>query len=203
MTSILPLAAAPDQPSAYAGKPQSGKPQELPGIIQAESYDVAPANANGIAYNRKGPAQVGAARSAGDCIGLGTVGSDHVSIKGDKEKEGQIYVGWTEIGDWWNYTVQVKQAGTYYFGGKFAAGEKGAQIIATFTPVAKSGKEATTGPLEIPTTAGYQPAVEVYHVWETLDKLGEVTLTPGTYILTVKIEHKAGVNIDYYSFTRK
>lgn len=34
-----------------------------------------------------------------------------------------------------------------------------------------STPELTTGPIEIPTTAGYQPATEMYHLWETLDKL--------------------------------
>jgi len=195
------LNAGTDAP--YTGKPYAGKMAEIPGHVQADYYDVAPGNVNGIAYHRNQDARPGPERTTGDCIGLGTVGSDHVSTAGDKEKVGEIYVGWTDPGDWWKYTVQVKEAGTYYFGGKFAAGNKGATIEATFTPADKAGQEVATGPLEIPTTAGFQPAVEVYHVWETLDKMAEVKLLPGTYVMTIKLENKGGVNINYYVLTKK
>ena len=67
----------------------------------------------------------------------------------------------------------------------------------TFTP------QITTGPVEIPTTAGFQPGVEVYHVWETLDHLAEIKLPAGTYVMMFKIENNAGLNLDYFSFTKK
>jgi len=204
-TLVLPLSAEePQAGAAYTGKPYGGKPQIIPGNVMAGLYDVAPDNMNGIAYNRKGVARPGLARSTGDCIGLGVVGDDHVGTDGKKQKNGDVYVGWTEIGDWWKYTVQVKEAGTYYFGGKFAAGNKGAKITAEFMPIGKPAASAvTTGPVEVPTTAGFQPAVEVYHVWETLDKMAEIKLEPGLYVLTIKLDGRAGVNIQYYSFLKK
>ncbi len=58
--------------------------------------------------------------------------------------------------------------------------------------------------MEIPTTAGFQPGVEVYHVWETLNDLGEVKLAAGTYVMTIKIESQnSGLNFDYFTFTKK
>ena len=65
-----------------------------------------------------------------------------------------------------------------------------------------SGTAANTGPLEIPTTAGYQPGVEVYHVWEKLQRLAQVKLAKGLYVMTVKVEAVAGLNIEYYTVTR-
>jgi len=194
---------SPAADEAYTGKPYMGRPQEVPGIIQAESYDVAPGNQNGTAYNRHGEPKPGSARTTGDCVGLGSMGDDHVSTTGEKQKVGDVYVGWTDVGDWWKYTVNVKEAGTYIFGGHFAAGAKGAKISVTFTPINPAGAVVATGAFEIPTTAGYQPAVEVYHVWELLDKLAEVNLQPGLYVMTVKVEAVAGLNIDYYTLAKK
>ena len=203
LTFFLAASSLAADEAAYTGKPYTGKPQEVPGTIQAESYDVAPGNQNGIAYNRHGEPKPGAARTTGDCVGLASIGEDHVSTTGEKQKVGDIYVGWTDTGDWWNYTVNVKEAGTYVFGGHFAAGAKGAKISVTFTPLNPAGASVATGPFEIPTTAGYQPAVEVYHVWELLDKLAKIKLQPGLYVMTVKVEAVAGLNIDYYTLAKK
>ena len=200
-TAAPRLHSAPDGAAPYAGKPYAERPQVIPGTIQAEFYDVAPGNANGIAYNRKGAPRPGSERSTGDCIGLGRIDPSHVSVTGEKEKDGGTYVGWTDVGDWWNYTVQVSEDGTYNFGAKVAAGAKGAKISVSFLPMTPSGTAANTGPLEIPTTAGFQPGVEVYHVWETLDKLAAIKLPKGLYVMTVKVEAVAGLNIDYYTLT--
>ncbi len=190
--------------SAYAGEAYGGKPQGIPGLIEAEFYDVAPGNKNGIAYSRHALPRPGRARSSGDCIGLGTIGADHIGTKGEKPKIGGVYVGWTSPGEWWNYTVDVKEAGTYAFGTHIAAGAKQARLSVTFTPLHAEGAVVSTGPLEIPTTAGFQPGVEVYHVWETLDRLAEIKLSAGLYLMTVRIEGKvAGLNIDSYSLTKK
>jgi hypothetical protein len=183
-------------PPGYAGKPMTGTPQVIPGVIQAESYDVTDADAKEVTVGGPVTLKKTNVRPGADSAGLGRYGSGHVSISGQPEAPDQAYVGWTKSGQWMAYTVRVTEPGTYLFGGKFAAGGKGSKISVTFTP------EITTGPVEIPTTAGYQPAVEVYHVWETLDKLKEITLPAGVYVMKVKIEKASGLNIDYFSFTK-
>ena len=55
--------------------------------------------------------------------------------------------------------------------------------------------------MEIPTMPGYQPQVEAYRVWELLENLKEVVLPEGVYVMKVKIEKSAGLNMDYFSFT--
>lgn len=183
----------------YAGKPYGGQRRQIPGIIQAEHYDVAPTNTDGITFHYNRPAQKGAFRTTGDGIGLTRFGNGHVTIAGASEDPDQVYLGYTHAGEWVKYSVHVAEAGTYQVGGKFAAAFTNAIISVTFAP------EIKTGPIHIPTTAGYRPGVEVYHVWEKLDNLAEIKLPAGDFVMTVKIENeKAGeMNIDYLSFTKK
>jgi len=184
-------------PPDYAGKPETGSPQAIPGIIPAPAYDQAPAGANGITFSYHGSSTKTAYRTGDDSIGLAAFGNGHVSTTGAPEKPDQVYVGWTEPDEWLKYTVRVAETGTYVIGGKFAAGSKGATLTFTFTP------ELTTGEIEIPTTAGFQPGKEVYHVWEKLDHLKEMTLPAGIYVMTVKIGKVAGLNLESFSFTQK
>ena len=181
----------------YTGKPYGGEVHQIPGIIQAEQYNVAPGGVDGVTFHYKGPARGINLRATGDSIGLASFGNGHVNIKGEPERPDQVYVGWTETGQWMKYSVHVKEIGTYRLGGHFAAGGKDAMLSVTFTP------EIKTGPIAIPTTAGYQPGVEVYHVWETLNNLADIDLPAGDYVMTVKIENAGGMNIDYLSFVRQ
>jgi hypothetical protein len=183
--------------SGYSGKPYGGEARPIPGIIQAEHYDVAPGGVDGISFRYDGPARNGNLRATGDAIALARFGEGHVSIRGQPEDPNQVYVGWTQTGQWMKYSVHVKEPATYRLGGHFAAGGNDATLSVSFTP------ELKTGPLAIPTTAGYQPGVEVYHVWETLDNLTKVKLDAGNYVMTVKIENSGGMNIDYLSFTKE
>jgi hypothetical protein len=183
----------------YASQPYGGQPRQIPGIIQAEHYDVAPTNTDGITFHYNRPARKTAFRTTDDCIGLTRYGNGHVTIAGAPEDPDQVYLGYTHAGEWVKYSVHVAEAGTYQFGGKFASGFTNAFISVTFTP------EIKTGPINVPMTAGYQPGVEVYHVWEKLDNLAEIKLPAGDFVMTVKIEneHAGGLNIDYFSFIKK
>jgi arabinoxylan arabinofuranohydrolase len=203
--SLLPLLLAAtfslahaQELAPYAGKPYNGEPIALPGVIQAEQYDISPNAANDVSFHYNGAPKKSPHRTSPDSIMVAGFGNGHVSTDGKPEDPKQVYVGWTHGGEWLKYTVKVAEAGTYVFGGKFAAGAKNAKVSATFTP------EIPTGPVAIPTTAGFQPNVEVYHVWETLDGLAEVKLPAGTYVLTIKIESpNSGLNFDYFTFTKK
>jgi hypothetical protein len=192
LTFFSLAADAPD----YTGRPYNKDPIAIPGTIKATEYDIAPSNANGITFNYSKPPKPGKIRTTGDCIGLGTFDKSHVTTKGEPEDLKQTYLGWTEAGEWTKYTLQVKTAGTYVIGGHFAAGLKGAKVSFAFGDV-------TTGPLEIPTTAGFQPGVEVYHVWERLDNLAEVKLPAGDVVMKFKIEAVAGINVESITLTLK
>lgn len=180
----------------YLGKPCCGEAKPVPGIIQAEEYDVAPGGVDGITFHYAGQARNPNLRATGDAIALARFGNGHVTIKGEPENPDQVYVGWTEDGQWMKYSVRVRETGIYRLGGHFAAAETNATFSVSFTP------GINTGPITIPTTAGYQPGVEVYHVWEALDHLADIRLPAGDYVMTVKIEKAGGMNMDYLLFSK-
>jgi hypothetical protein len=197
--SMLGLSCASLGGDKYAGKPYGGQPRTIPGIIQAEYYDVASTNMDGITFHYNRPARKTNFRTTDDSIGLTRFGNGHVTIAGAPEDPDQVYLGYTHAGEWVKYSVHVAEPGTYQIGGKFASAFTNASISVTFTP------EIKTGPIFIPTTAGYRPGVEVYHVWEILDNLAEIKLPAGNFVMTVRIESEnaGGMNADYFSFTKK
>jgi len=133
--ALLPaIQAAP--PGGYKGKPfedafhKTGAPS-IPGIVQCALYDL---GGEGVAYHDTTPLNEGSDALNRD--------PDHERAHGShylwhfRAKEGvdisyvkdwadlnhpnmvspqinQLYIGWTEDGEWTNYTVDVKEPGTY------------------------------------------------------------------------------------------
>ena len=189
--------SANTSPTDYTGKPETGLPLTIPGTILAIDYDAAPAGAKEVTFSYHGKPVQTKFRKDADSIGIAGFGKGHVSTTGVPEDPNQAYVGWTHGGEWLKYTVNVTESGTYAIGAKVAAGAKGATLSFSFAP------ELSTGEIEIPTTAGFQPGVEVYHVWEKLEAMKEIVLPAGTYVMTVKIGQIAGLNLHSFTFTKK
>ena len=206
VTAPLVLAAttvwAADAPAKYAGQPYNGTALVLPGTIQAEQYDIAPDPKSGVTFGYDRDGNKNDVRKTPDAIGMARMGDGHLSIKGEAQNPDGAYLGWTQTGEWTKYTVHVGETGVYKLGGQFAAAGDDGTLSFTFAPVDK-GAAIATGPLPVPTTAGFQPGHEVYHVWEKLDDMAEVTLPQGDYVLTVKIEKNAGFNLDYFTVAKK
>jgi hypothetical protein len=201
ITPFLAGICAAAETASYTGTAFGTGPQIIPGTIEIERYDVAPGNQDGITFHYRGTPKASPFRPAGDAIGIAGFGPGHVTTAGAPEAADQIYAGWTQSGEWWRYTVDVAEAGTYALGGHFAAGGNGGVISVAFVSP-NAAEPITTGPLKIPTTAGFQPGVEVYHVWEKLDHMATMTLPAGRAVLTVKIEVGAGLNLDSLTFTK-
>jgi len=197
LLSLLVPAVADAPSTDYKGTPKTGSPLAVPGSIPAIGYDEAPDGAPGITFSSHGKTSKTPFRKSADSIGIAKFGNGHVSTAGVPEAPDQAYVGWTQPGEWLKYTLDVKEAGTYVIGAKVAAGSKGATLRFAFTSGADSGE------VEIPTTAGFQPGVEVYHVWEKLDHLAEVTLPAGPCVMTVTIGKIAGLNLETFTLTKK
>ncbi len=97
----------------------------------------------------------------------------------------QLYIGGTEDGEWCNYTIEVRRAGT-------------CQIIAAY------GNVAGARPLRF--SLDGQPAAECpcpvvtgsMHQW-TREEVGRITFPePGTHVLTLHYER--GYNLGYFDF---
>ncbi len=169
-------------PADYKGKPAKAA-IELPGTIKVTEFDSADGPNISYSYGSSKPR-------------VAKFDKSHKTIKGKPEDVSQSYLGWTKAGEWVKVTVHVKEAGTYVIGGHFAAAGKDGKLSFSFNDI-------TTGPVSIPTTDGYLPGVEVYHVWEQLDNLAEVKLAKGDYVFCCKIEADGGFNLESVTVKKK
>jgi hypothetical protein len=105
------------------------------------------------------------------------------------------YVGWTEPGEWFNVTVDVKRSGTYTADFLYTSNRGGT------ISVDMNGTDAT-GPLQITTTN--DPADPVawrqWHHWNLTPQLFKVDLNQGKNILTVHILTNGNMNLAYFEF---
>lgn len=98
-----------------ARAPYKDKPATLPGVVQAENFD---SGADGKAFHDANSTKEGDASS---------YRSDEGGI--DVVKAGSGYaVGYTQVGEWMEYTVDVKEAGVYAYTVTYSAPEAGASI---------------------------------------------------------------------------
>lgn len=102
--------------------PFRGTPTELPGVLECENFDE---GADGIAFHDNNSSKQGTgAGYRNDVTGI------------DVERGGTGYaIGYGEVGEWMEYTVDVKEAGVYAYDIYYSAPEPGAALsIALSTP---------------------------------------------------------------------
>jgi hypothetical protein len=183
-------------PAGYQGTPFGGTPQTIPGKIEIEKYDLGGANVAfkadaGTPFDKCGFKRTDALKL--QCTQQQGSPADKSLPGCGVEPAGQIYLGYIGAGNWYKYTVDVVEAGTYVISGhEGVAGNT--QMQFTFTDALK------TGSLTLPSTdmCGY----EAYHVWAVHENLGEITLPAGKYLLTVNVV-AAAMNLDWFAFTKK
>ncbi|MFZ0410976.1 MAG: hypothetical protein WBF14_10330 [Candidatus Acidiferrales bacterium] len=205
-------------PSGYKGKPyedatHTSGPQTIPGRLQAALYDL---GGEGVAYHDVDPINHGSGElnhkpehceegvSATTCRFRENEGVDlsYVKKMADLNHPNvvapewqQLYIGWTEDGEWTNYTVDVKKAGTY-------------KIIAMYSHIAQTvhfslnGRPAAdcTLPIDPSTKIAMQnyPDWVVWHVWNKA-ACGEIGFPQaGRQLLTLHYNH--GNNFAYFDF---
>jgi len=108
---------------------------------------------------------------------------------------GELYAGWTEPGEWINYTVKVNKTGNYQVGLMYTASGDGGISLSL------DGKELTNE-LRIPSTRNVKEPVEwrQWHHWNRIDSLAIVKLKKGIHILTLKTVSHGNMNYDYLEF---
>jgi hypothetical protein len=195
----------PFQDSVYRGGPQ-----KIPGRVQCAYYDF---GGEGIAYHDADATNHG-------CGGLnpanGTylnefrmhevVDISYTKFKGEVDNSpydltlpppGQLYVGWTEPGEWFNLTVEVGHAGWYTIDFLYTSNRGGTISLD------RNGKPLTPAIDIVSTKSDKEPvAWRQWHHWNVLPNIAEVKLPKGVSVLTVHILTKGNMNLAYFDFKR-
>jgi hypothetical protein len=208
----LPLATF-EQTSQYQGKPfhdskYQGEPQRIPGKVFCAYYDV---GGEGIAYHdadAKNKGSGGLNPADGTYLnefrmneGVDTSYTKfHDQIDNNpyslvQPPEGQLYVGWTEPGEWFNVTVEVERAGIYSVDLVYTS-NRGGEISFDLNG------QKLTGPLNIVSTnnAADPIAWRQWHHWNMMKNLAAVKLPKGVNVLTVHVVSGGNMNFAYLDF---
>lgn len=115
----------------------------------------------------------------------------------EPEKD-QIYVGWTEPGEWFNMTVLVKTAGVYTIDLMYTS-NRGGSISFDL-----DGKKLT-GPVPILSTNNPKDPLpwRQWHHWNRSGDLAAVALSRGKHVLTLHVVDQGNMNFDYLEFKLK
>lgn len=112
----------------------------------------------------------------------------------EPEKD-QLYIGWTQPGEWLKYTVKVNVRGKYELGIMYTSNQSGS-ISVSFND------QDVSGVLQLPTT--YVEADTLtwrqWHHWNYIDKLTEIELEEGVHTITLHTAEMGNMNYDYLNF---
>ena len=108
--------------------------------------------------------------------------------------ESQLYVGWTEPGEWFNLTVEVARAGVYTADLLYTSNRGGTISLDV-------NGESATAPLIIPSTFNAADPLpwRQWHHWNVLPDV-RVRLPAGKSVLTVHILTEGNMNLAYFDF---
>ena len=111
--------------------------------------------------------------------------------------ENQLYVGWTEPGEWFNITVEVARAGVYSADLLYTSNRGGTISVDV------NGK-AAGGPLTIVSTfnAADPIAWRQWHHWNVARNIVKLRLSAGKSVLTVHILTAGNMNLAYFDFKK-
>lgn len=200
-------------PKNYKGTPYQdtryqGGAQKIPGRVQCAYYD---RGGEGVAYHDADARNNGSgALNPADGTYLNQFRMDegvdtsytkfHDQIDNSPYNvvlppENQLYVGWTEPGEWFNITVQVADAGVYTADLLYTSNRGGTISLDV------NGKDAT-GPLSIASTfnAADPIAWRQWHHWNIATGIAKLRLPAGKSVLTVHILTEGNMNFAYFDF---
>jgi hypothetical protein len=202
-------------PKAYAGKPFTDSvytqgPQVIPGKLETVYFDF---GGEGIAYHDTESSNRGSGglnkgsdylsrfrRNEGVDISFTKFhnAADNSRFNLVEPKEKELYVGWTEPGEWIKYTVDVKTTGIYEVGIMYTANQNGQVSVS-------SNDKDISGPLNIKSTFDEADSVKwrQWHHWSYIETLGEVRLKKGLQVITLHTVATGQMNYDYLEFRLK
>ncbi len=157
-----------------SGSPWGGTAPNVPGKILAANFNT---GGEGVAYH-----DVTNPRNNTTNPAFRT--SDGVDLENCSDSGCGYDIGWTEAGEWENYTVNVTTAGTYSIDFRVASGGSGGALHLEI-----DGNNVT-GSVAVPGTGGWQ-------TWTTVTKSG-VNFSAGQHVLRLYVD-TAGYNIWYFN----
>jgi hypothetical protein len=209
------VTAAANAQTTYKGTPYQdsryhGGAQVIPGRVQCAYYD---RGGEGVAYHDTDAANNGSGKlNPADGTYLNQFRMDegvdisYTKFHRDVDIDGtpyeavqppvdQLYVGWTEPGEWFNLTVQVAHAGVYEADLLYTSNRGGSIAIDV------NGKDAT-GPITIASTFNATDPVawRQWHHWNIAPALVKLHLPAGKSVLTVHILTGGNMNLAYLDF---
>lgn len=189
------------------GKSWNNVIQQIPGKIQCECYDL---GGEGIAYHDKDSINNGSGKlnpangsflnefrmTEGVDISYTKTGEiDNNPYNSVEPVMGELYTGWTEPGEWINYTVRVIKSGIYEIDLMYTASGDGGVSLDL------DGKKLTDE-LFVPSTRNDQEPVEwrQWHHWNRKNALATVKLDKGIHMLTLRTVTHGNMNYDFLEF---
>ena len=188
----------------YQGRPYqderiAGNPQPIPGKVLCTYYDL---GGEGIAYHDTIPYNQGNGslnqlngeyRNAfrhEEAVDVSYMKPDWDFARENfaRPDENLFYVGWTEPGEWLNYTVDVQRSGRYRVD-FFASAAKDASI-----ELLVDG-EPVTGEIALSSTGSP-------HIWTRYNGIAELELEEGQKVLTLRSVRTGLMNYVYLEFVR-
>jgi len=190
----------------YEGSAWNGKNQEIPGKLQCEFYDL---GGEGVAYHdtdstNNGSGNLNPANGTylnefrmNEAVDISYTKFRDPAIDNNpfnfvEPQKDQLYVGWTEPGEWIKYTVNIKSSGIYQFGIMYTANQNGKISISI-------NDKDVTEPVSISSTFVKEDTVgwRQWHHWNYIDNMAIVKLKKGLQTLTIYTVEKGQMNYDY------
>lgn len=158
--------------------PYGGRPQSIPGTIEAEHYDQGPAE---VAYHDTTPMNEGVDYRK----------KTQVDIEKRSDASNGHGIGWTRKDEWVTYTVNVAGDGKYSIDMPVASNKTGGIFHMEI-----KGKDIT-GPIHIPDTGGWQTLKHINHK--------SIRLSKGVHTIKVVMDNEGPSgsigDIDCFTFT--
>ncbi len=203
-------------PAGYAGSPfgddrNPRAPQRIPGRLQCELYDV---GGSGVAYSDSDDKNSGSGAlnpidgsylhgfRADEAVDIsftkdqGDPPPDFSEFDRVTPEHDSLYLGWTEPGEWVNYTTQVEKTGKYTVDVMYTSNGEGRFELYV--------DNAPRGTITLPTTHDDKDPVawRQWHHWNKAVGALDLDLPAGRHL--VRIQLLAGnTNLDYLEFRGK
>ena len=188
-------------------------PQKIPGRVQCAYYDL---GGEGVAYHDSDAINSGSGTfnkpdgtylnefRMNESVDISYTKFHHETPIDDnpfdlvQPPENQLYVGWTQPGEWFNMTIDVKKTGVYAVdllytsnrGGKISLDLNGKPLVSSIDIIStKNEKEPV--------------AWRQWHHWNLMTRMAEVKLPKGVSILTFHVLSEGNMNFAYLDFKLK